>query len=457
MKKALKHNKKVLTYDELNALCQQLQDKVTQGISTQQQLISIRDELDKELNRYRLIQDFSRETLSQVQLLHFSEIAVEYFVKAFEQPRCVLLKYHEEEVQFELLSHFGCSKIIIPDTIPARSFIACKQDTILLSQHPKLSKVLSFLGLQEALVGKLIGPNHQINGLVICGQQKIDQRFYPLPSQKDLPSFSVMASKAAHLLHHIKFTEQLKQEIQERRRVEKMLEAKAEALMRSNAELEQFAYIVSHDLKAPLQNVKGYARLLTEKQGTQLNEQGKEYISIITHEMNRFENTINALLKYARLSASDEDIQAVNFQLLLEKIKLQLHLSLQHKDAVISTTNLPTLNANARQMEQLILNLITNALKFVPEGTQPHIEIEAKRINGSYQFSVKDNGIGIPEGYTQTIFGLFKRIDKDAYEGSGIGLSICKKIITQHKGKIWAASEGTGKGSTFYFTLPVNS
>jgi signal transduction histidine kinase len=264
-----------------------------------------------------------------------------------------------------------------------------------------------------------------------------------------------MSINAAYLLHQFQATEQLRNEIEERRRVENMLEDQAVELRRSNQELEQFAYVVSHDLKAPLHNLKGFAKLLFEKELGRLSNAGKEYLQIIQEEVNRFEQTIDGLLRYARLSSGpQESMKQVHFDEVLNRVKSQIVLILQEKSGLIQSGPLPTLKANQLQMEQLFLNLLTNALKFTPDGRAPEIGITAQKIDGAYLFCVKDNGIGLPPETGHSIFRLFKQLKSgEKKEGQGIGLSICQKIVNQHGGKIWAESEGIGKGTSFYFTL----
>jgi signal transduction histidine kinase len=458
MKKAPeKSSRTQLSYEELNDLCRALQDRVTQGIGIQQELISIRDELDQELDRYRLIQEFSKLSLSQDQLSTFSEIAVEYFVKGFEQPRCFFAYFDHEQKHFIPLSQFGFSQQSLPPSFTVSAQLENLGGGDFLNTYKEVRDQLSFLLLEDALIAPLIGPDQKINGIIVCGQQQKDQRFYPPITKKELPAFMVMADKTAYLLHHFKATEQLKQEIKERKKVEKMLEAKAADLLRSNAELDQYASVVSHDLKAPLQNVKGYAQLLDQKYQEVLSTEGQQYLEVILKEMTRFETIINALLKYARLSTpAHEQRTAVDFQQLIVKIEAQLYLLLQEKQVTITYGELPVITANKYQMEQLLLNLITNAIKFTPKDKSPKIRIDTHLDKKYAHFCISDNGIGLSPDHRKSIFRLFKRLHADhEYEGSGIGLSICQKIITQHKGQIWAESEGLGKGTSFHFTLPI--
>ena len=447
----------MLSYEQLEELTHQLQDRVTQGIMIQQQLITIRDELDQELNRYRLLQEFSQVSLSLDHLQAFADTAVEFFVQAFEQPHCLFAIFDDNQQHFTTASTFGFSEQQIPDFFIVKGKQKHLQNIKLLSQSSDLQSSINFLNLQEALIAFLVNPNQVINGLIICGQKNEDQRFYPSITNKLTPSFAVMGIQTAYLLHNFNATERLRQEIRVRKKVEKMLENKATDLMRSNADLEQFAYVVSHDLKAPLHNVKGYSKILKDKYKTALPHKAKTYLSIILDEVNRFGDTIDALLKYARFNNSEAPLQHIGFQEIIEKIQRQIRLTLDQRSVIIQYSKLPTVYANSLQMEQLVLNLITNAIKFTPPEIAPEIRISATLKNDSFLFCFRDNGIGLAPGQEETIFNLFNRLYKDAYEGSGIGLSICKKIIQQHGGKIWAVSPGKNKGTSFYFTLPIHS
>ena len=447
-----------LGYEELSKLCASLQDRVTRGIRVQQQLNSIKTELDRELNRFKVIQEFSQEGLFQERIESFATLATEYFVQAFEQPHCLFAEYNIKEGRLEVIGRFGFPDCEIPQCLPIAPSLFPEQSAFLLSERADLKAVLSFLGCTDALIAPLRRPDKSFGGLVLCGQQEKDLRFYPPINSNDRHSFTVMATKASYLLYNFRTNELLKQEIRERRRVEKELEAKADDLMRSNAELEQFAYVVSHDLKAPLRNVQGFAEQLLKFQSDNISETTREYIGIIGQEVDRFSDIIDDLLRYARVSSSSsEDYQEVVFSELIDQICGQLSLTLEQQQAEIVAGKLPVLRANRRQMQQLFQNLIVNALKFTRKDFPPRISIAAEPLpDGGYRFAVQDNGIGLEQEELNRIFLLFKRgIRAVSYEGSGLGLSICKKIVEQHQGRIWAESAGRDKGTTFFFTLPA--
>lgn len=445
------------TYEELEKLYEDLQARSTRNIILQQELISLKDELDQELNRFRLIQEFSEVGLFQESIQDFATTATEYFIQAFEQPHCLLAEYQPDDDRLRTLSTFGFSGITIPGCFTISRLQFREQEGFLLSQRPGLKQQLAFLFLEDALVAPLFAPDGAFLGMVACGQQEEDQRFYNPIDPKDRHAFIVMATKVGYLLHNFRVTEQLKQEIEERRKVEKMLEAKAADLLRSNAELEQFAYVVSHDLKAPLRNAMGFARLLRNHYQESLPDKGREYLDVIWQETNRFNQIIDDLLAYARLSSSrgEEALSMVDLNQVARRVQARNSFAIAQSQARIQVADLPALPAYASRMEQLFQNLILNAIKFTPPERQPEIRIGIKEEKDSFIFSVTDNGIGIEKESQKQIFGLFQRLPAaEAYEGNGLGLSICKKIVEQHNGKIWVKSEGKDKGATFFFSLP---
>lgn len=446
------------SYEELETWCRELQSKVTKGIVLQQELISIKDELDQELNRFRLIQEFGEVGMFRESIRDFATIATEYFIQAFEQPHCLLSEYRPEDDRLFVLSTFGFSGAEAPSSFEISPSHFRGREGFLLSQRPTLQQQLSGLCLEDALIAPLFAPDGAFLGVVAYGQKLEDQRFYNPIDPKDRYAFTVMATKVGYLLHNFRVNEQLKKEIEERKKVEKMLESKAEDLLRSNAELEQFAYVVSHDLKAPLRNAMGFARLLKAKHQEGLPSQAQGFLNVIWQELNRFSTIIDDLLAYARLSSSQlstEALPLVDLNQVVERVIARNSFTIEQRKASIHCQPLPTLPAHTAQMEQLFQNLILNAIKFTPNERTPEIHILVRPEGASYCFSIQDNGIGIDKESQNQIFGLFQRLHaSNHYEGNGLGLSICKKIVEQHKGKIWAQSQGKGKGAVFSFILP---
>ncbi len=241
-------------------------------------------------------------------------------------------------------------------------------------------------------------------------------------------------------------------EIAERKRTEAELLVKEQELKRSNAELEQFAYVASHDLQEPLRMVGSYTQLLARRYKGKLDKDADEFIAFAVDGVTRMQGLINDLLSYSRVGTRGNKPQPTNSEEVLERVLQNLSVSLRDNKATVTHDPLPVVMADERQLEQLLQNLIGNAVKYHGEKP-PQVHIGAERSNGVWIFTVRDNGIGIEPQYYGRIFQLFQRLHtRQEYSGTGIGLAICKKIVERHGGKIWVESE-PGKGSKFIFTL----
>lgn len=234
---------------------------------------------------------------------------------------------------------------------------------------------------------------------------------------------------------------------------ERLLLKLNEELLRSNKELEQFAYIASHDLQEPLRMVSGFTQLLEKRYGDKLDENAREYIHYAVDGANRMSGLINGLLAYSRVHTRGKEFTVVNLNSVINQVQSNLQMQIQEKKAEISVDSLPLIIADEGQMIHLIQNLLSNALKF-SEGI-PKIHIWAQESSDSVTFAVKDQGIGIEPQYFSRIFQIFQRLfPTNKYDGTGIGLAICKRIVERHEGTIWVESE-PGKGSTFFFNIPA--
>ena len=225
-------------------------------------------------------------------------------------------------------------------------------------------------------------------------------------------------------------------------------------LEQSNTELQNFAYVASHDLKEPLRMVSSFSGLLKKRYDTVLDERGNEYMYYITDAVERMNTLLDDLLNYSRVNTSDKDLEKINTGNIAAKVKINLTPVLQekHGELDIPFDKMPELYGNKSQFGQLLQNLISNGLKF-HNGKAPVVKVDCEERKSDYLFSVKDNGIGISDENQKKIFDMFTRLHtRQQYEGTGIGLSTCKKIVERHGGEIWVESK-EGEGSTFKFTV----
>ena len=250
-------------------------------------------------------------------------------------------------------------------------------------------------------------------------------------------------------------TEELRTSNEEQMQTQIELRDLINKLKISNRELEQFAYVASHDLQEPLRMVSSFTQLLERRYKDQLDDDADDYIGFIVEGAMRMKDLIDDLLIYSRLKTENRPFEVVIMKVALDDVLINLRAHIKEENAKITYDNLPTIDCDPIQMHQLLQNLITNAIKFHGEEP-PQIHISAKQLENEWLFSVTDNGIGIDPRHQEQIFSIFKRLHtRQEYEGTGIGLSICKRIIEKHGGQIWVESK-LGKGSTFYFTIPLN-
>lgn len=228
-----------------------------------------------------------------------------------------------------------------------------------------------------------------------------------------------------------------------------------EKYIASNLELENFAYIASHDLKEPVRSIKSFAQLLDKNYRNIIDNEGQEYLDFVISAAGKMNLLIEDLLTFSRVHSQKALVRSkVYTEKVIYIVSKNLNEQVKKSNAEIKVFNLPeTIYANELKMTQILQNLISNALKFVPEERTPVVEISAEDIGSHWKFYVKDNGVGISEEYQEKIFVLFKRLHtKEEFEGTGLGLAICKKIVRQHGGSIWVESEER-EGATFYFTI----
>jgi signal transduction histidine kinase len=288
--------------------------------------------------------------------------------------------------------------------------------------------VISYLGVPLMVKGEVVGD------LVLL--TRVRHRF----ESDEINFLSTLAGQAAIAIHNSQLFEQTRRQSAE--------------LKRSNTELEQFAYVASHDLQEPLRMITGYTNLLAKRYKGKLDRDADEFIAFAADGARRMHGLINDLLSYSRVGTTGKDLAPTVCEEVLAKTLASLRMAITESGARITHDNLPTVMADDTQLGQLFQNLIGNAIKY-RDTKPPEIHVGCKREDDRWLFSIKDNGIGIDPRHAERIFVIFQRLHtRDEYGGTGIGLAICKKIVERHGGKIWVESEAR-QGAKFCFTLPV--
>jgi light-regulated signal transduction histidine kinase (bacteriophytochrome) len=248
--------------------------------------------------------------------------------------------------------------------------------------------------------------------------------------------------------------EQLQEEVLDRNRAEDELKKTLADLERSNQELEQFAYVASHDLQEPLRMVSSYTQLLARRYQGKLDADAHDLIHYALDGAERMQRLITDLLAFSRVGTRGKPFAPTDCEVVLAQVLDNLKMTVQETGAVITHDPLPPIMADDSQMAQLFQNLMGNALKFRGEAP-PQIHLNAEFQGQEWRFSVRDNCIGIAPEFFDRIFIIFQRLHgREEHTGTGIGLAVCKRIVERHGGRIWVESQ-VGAGSTFYFTIPV--
>jgi len=317
--------------------------------------------------------------------------------------------------------------------------------------------------LANRLESRISGP---VLALTEAAHAVSERRDYALrvPALHD-DEFAVLADAFNHMLATIHARDaELQVEIAERRHAEQELRAhrdkleelvaqRTAELKRSNMELEEFAYVASHDLQEPLRKVRSFTELFAAKFNDQIDEDGGRYINYVVDGAERMQGLIQDLLTYSRVGRAELEQADIDMGDLVDDVLVQIDQTVKEAEARVTRDQLPTLPANPRQIGMLIQNLLTNAIKF--RGTEPPcIHISAEAGDWEWRFAVQDNGIGIKPEHATRVFQIFQRLHgRSQYPGTGIGLAICKRVVERHGGRIWVEST-PGEGSTFNFTLP---
>jgi light-regulated signal transduction histidine kinase (bacteriophytochrome) len=247
---------------------------------------------------------------------------------------------------------------------------------------------------------------------------------------------------------------QLETEISERSRIEQELRRYANELSRANEELEQFAYVASHDLKAPLRGITSFSQLLERRAGEALDEECREYLGFIASGTARLHAIINDLLAYSRSGRAALELGEVALDPLLDQVLQELSPAIAASAAQVTRTPLPVVSGDATLLSQLLRNLVDNALKYVPPGATPVVAVSAASEAEGWRLQVSDQGLGIAEAHRERIFQMFQRLHTaEEYPGTGMGLAICRKVAERHGGRLWVECPPSG-GSVFCLWLP---
>jgi len=281
----------------------------------------------------------------------------------------------------------------------------------------------------------------------------LNQRIEITALHRDGSEFPIELAISPILWSKKRFFAAFVRDVTERKRAEQELARRAEELARSNADLEQFAYVASHDLQEPLRMVASYTQLLARRYKGKLGADADEFIGFAVDGATRMQHLIQDLLSYSRVTTKGKELQVTDSGAACDQAVANLRAAIAESGAVVTTGSLPTVRADATQLTQLFQNLIGNAIKYRNEW-KPEVQVAATPAEDRWVFSVQDNGIGIEPQYFERIFQMFQRLHtRKQYTGTGVGLAICRKIVERHGGRIWVESQ-PGKGSAFLFTIP---
>jgi signal transduction histidine kinase len=295
-----------------------------------------------------------------------------------------------------------------------------------------------------------------ISGAMLAGVLAIRPLFLTIKQatgvlQRDKEELEVLVGRRTEEVRDA--NARLSVELDERRQAELRLAQYAQDLARSNAELEQFAYVASHDLQEPLRMVASFTQLLAKRYRGRLDQDADEFIGFAVDGANRMQQLINDLLGYSRVGTRGKSPAPTDLNEVLGHAEANLHEAIKENGAVVTHEPLPIVAVDQVQFTQLFQNLLANAIKFRSRET-PRIHVSAQVEGGDWLLAVQDNGIGIAPEHRERIFAVFQRLhSRTEYPGTGIGLALCKKIVERHGGRIWVEST-PGQGSTFYFNIP---
>jgi signal transduction histidine kinase len=292
-----------------------------------------------------------------------------------------------------------------------------------------------------------------VEGTEIIGAGNLDYRIHA-EGNNELSSLARATNEMAGKLKDSHTSvENLYKEIDERKQAEDEVRRLNEDLLRSNRELEQFAYVASHDLQEPLRMVSSYTQLLAKRYEGKLDQDAHDFIHFAVDGANRMQRLIQDLLAYSRITTRGSPFAPLDLHEALGEAVANLQTAISESSAMVTNGELPAVNADPTQLVQVFQNLVGNAIKFRKKDEPLRVHVSAEREGSEWVISVKDNGIGIDPQYFNRLFTIFQRLHgKQEYPGTGVGLAICQRIVTRHGGRIWLES-APGEGATFHFTM----
>ena len=314
-------------------------------------------------------------------------------------------------------------------------------------------------GLKDVVgrvVSEVIPGIHQTNPELLESYASVALGGAPIKMESYLPELDIWFSVSAYGAGDNCFVAVF-DNITERKRAQETIQRTVDELSRSNAELERFAYVASHDLQEPVRSVVSYAQLLARRYGGQLGPDGDEYIRFLVEGAKRMGALVRDLLSYSRVGAAKRPFGLVDMGAVVAAAQANLAAAIAESGTVVTVGHLAHVIGDDALLIELVQNLLHNAIKFQRDGVPPAIRVECVTLGGEKVFMVRDNGIGIDGEYFEKIFVMFQRLHtQDHYAGTGIGLAVCKKIVENHGGRIWVES-APGQGASFFFTLAITS
>lgn len=478
------------SYSHLIKRCEELEDQVTRSISVHDKLARAKTRLDDELQKFQLMQSFGQAVVQIDNEKEFAELTLEYFIEIYNQEKGYFFSFTDGKLT--VLAQYGVyrkTSIDIKDEEVNQLVERVDYSCQLVRDHRDLN-VFKTLSFADAYFAGIYDDNKNLVSIICVGYSIEKRHFFDELNLSNSSSFETFTHSVGSYFQNLKLKETLQQEIFERRQIEneliisrqelkrsnlsleqkvnqrtdelnksyQKLQAQTFKLKKSNSDLRRFTSIVSHDLKTPLRSIGSFAGLLKKKIGAILPAKEFDYLNIIERSAISLYGLIEDLLHYATVNAETLDMKETRIDHVVSEVLELLEDAIKESKAQIANEiqNI-SIECDRIKIKQVFMNIIQNAIKFsqINEDSIPQVIIKAEANNDQIVFSVRDNGIGISENYKDQVFKEFVKLNGSEYNGSGMGLSICKSIVDKHNGRIWFRDNG--QGTTFKFSIPIVS